>query len=167
MATNKKPRKKYRPKPVLADPVGFVTERITPITQHDTYLLDLQLKNSASMAALMQGRASKQDMDILIAMSNITEALYAMGFGKDYGEVAIAGREAILKIVWRAVDKLRFVPTGPEIQALNTLMELHDAQMDVITVQDMENAITYAKKQLRDKKATKLPPVPAQLQEPV
>jgi hypothetical protein len=167
MPANKKPRKKYKPKPILQDPVGFVTERITPVAKHDSYLLDLKIRNSGAMAALMQGHATKRDMDTLIAMSNITEALHALGFGKEYGEVAVDGREAILKIVWRAVDKLRFVPTGPEIQALNTLMELHDAQMDVITVQDMEKALVYAKKQLRDKKATKLPPVPAQLQEPV
>ena len=164
MAANKKPRKKYRPKPVLADPVGFVTERITPVAQHDSYLLDLKIRNSGAMAALMQGRADKRDMDTLIAMSNIVEALHALGFGKEYGEVAIAGREAILKIVWRAVERLRFVPTGPEIQALNLLMELHDAQMDVITVQDMESAIVYAKRQLRGKNLTVLPHVPLELQ---
>jgi hypothetical protein len=163
MPANKKPRKKYTPKPILQDPVGFVTERITPITQQGGYLLDLKLKNSAAMSALMQGRASKRDMDILIAMSNIVEALHALGFGKEYGEVAVGGREALLKIVWRAVDRLRFVPTGPEIQALNLMMELHDAQMDVITVQDMEKAIAHAKRLLRTGNAVKLPPVPKEL----
>ena len=167
MPANKKPRKAYRPKHILADPVGFVTERITPITRHDSYLLDLQLKNSGAMAALMQGRASKRDMDILIAMSNIVEALQQQGFGKDYGEVAVSGREAIMKIVWRAVDKLKFIPTGPEIKALNELMELHDAQMEVITVQNLEDAIAFAKKLIREKHAAMLPHVPVELQEKV
>jgi len=164
MSANRKPRKKYRPKHILQDPVGFVTERITPITKHESYLLDLQLKNSQSMTALLQGRASKRDMDSLIAMSNIVEALQRLGFGKDYEEVAVGGREAILKIVWRAVDKLRFVPTGPEINALNLLMELHDAQMEIITVQDMEAAIALAKQLIRTKNATMLPAVPKELQ---
>jgi len=166
MSANKKPRKKYRPKPILADPVGFVTERITPVSKHESYLLDLQLKNSAAMSALMRGTAFKRDMDILIAMSNIVEALCKLGFGKDYTDASVDGREAILRIVWRAVDKLRFTPTGPEIQALNRLMELHDAQMEIITVQDMERALVLAKQQLRDKKAIKLPAVPVELQTP-
>lgn len=167
MPANKKPRKPYKRKHILADPVGFVTERITPITKHETYLLDLQLKNSTAMAALLQGRATKRDMDILIAMSNIVDALQRNGFGKDYEEAAIAGREAILKIVWRAVDKLKFIPTGPEIKALNELMELHDAQMEVTTVQDLEAGIALAKELIRTKHATMLPAVPAELQEKV
>lgn len=167
MPANKKPRKAYRPKHILADPVGFVTERITPLSQHETYLLDWQLKNSGALTALMQGRANKRDMDTLIAMSNIVEALYRLGFGKEYKDVAVSGREAILKIVWRAVDKLKFIPTGPEIKALNELMELHDAQMEVITVQDMEDAIAFAKKLIREKHAAMLPHVPVELQEKV
>ena len=38
-------------------------------------------------------------------------------------------------------------------------MELHDAQMEVITIKDMERALAYAKQQLRQKKATRLPSV--------
>ena len=164
MPANKKPRKKYKRKHTLQDPVGFVTERLTPVAKHESYLIDLQIKNSQAMAALLQGRATKRDMDILIAMSNTVEALQRNGFGADYADVAVNGREAILKIVWRAVDKLRFVPTGPEINALNMLMELHDAQMEIITVQDMEDGIKLAKQLIKDKHAAMLPAVPKELQ---
>ena len=160
MANNKKPRKRYKPKPVLADPIGFVTERIAPIAKHDTYLLDLQLRNSAAMTALLRGNCSTADMDTLIAMSNIVEGLHMMGFGKEYGEVAIQGREALISIAARAKRTKRFTPNGAEIQALNTLMELHDAQMEVITVQNMEDAIKLCAKMIREKKATVLDHIP-------
>jgi hypothetical protein len=140
-----------------------VGENIRPVASHSTYLLDLQIKNSSAMTALLQGRANKRDVDILIAMSNIVEALQRKGFGRDYADVAVDGREAILKIVWRAVDKLRFVPTGPEIQALNRLMELHDAQMEAITVKDLDEAIVLAKRLIKDKHAAMLPAVPQEL----
>ena len=133
------------------------------MASHSTYLLDLQIKNSSAMTALLQGRANKRDVDTLIDMSNIVEALQRKGFGRDYADVAVDGREAILKIVWRAVDKLRFVPTGPEIQALNRLMELHDAQMEAITVKDLEEAIVLAKRLIKDKHAAMLPAVPEEL----
>lgn len=166
MAGTKKPRKKYRPKPNLANPLGFVLESIAPVSSHTGYLVDLQLKNSGAMSALLRGQATKKHMDVLVAMSNIVEALLQLGFGKTYSGRAVDGREAILRIVWRAVDKLRFTPTGPEIQALNGLMELHDAQMQVITVKDMDDAIALAKRQLRTGKVTQLPVVPTELKTP-
>ncbi|MFM7011486.1 MAG: hypothetical protein ACKO0Z_19515 [Betaproteobacteria bacterium] len=125
------------------------------MTSHKDYLMDLRLKNSQAMYALTHGTATKRDMDMLIAMSNITHALQETGFGKEYEEVAVGGRAALIGIAHRAMTAGRFVPTGPEITALNSLMELHDAQMDVITVKDMDNAIAWAKK--KERTATRLP----------
>ena len=156
-------RSKYRPKGVRLDIVGYVTESLKPVAHHDSYLLDLKIKNSEAMVALLQGKATKQDMDILIAMSNIVEALWHLGFGKEYKEVTVEGRVAILNIVHRAVTTKRFVPTGEQIKALQTLMELHDAQMDVITIKDMERALAYAESQLRQRRATVLPKLPEEL----
>ena len=152
-------RSKYRPKGVRLDLIGYVTESIKPVAAHNTYLLDLKIKNSEAMLALMRGKATKPDIDILIAMSNIVEALYQLGFGKEYKDIGIDGREAILQIVQRAVEVKRFVPTAEQIKALQTLMELHDAQMDVITIKDMERALEYAKTQFRNKRMTRLPTI--------
>lgn len=155
MPANAKPRKKYRPKPKL-NTLIVVGENIRPVASHTSYLLDLRIKNSSAMAALLAGHATKKDMDMIIAMSNIVYALMESGgFGKGYEEVATQGRIAIISIAHRATKVGRFVPTGPEIKALNDLMELHDAQMDVITVKDMDKAIAYA--EARSKNATRLP----------
>lgn len=155
MPANKKPRKAYRPKPKL-NTLIVVGENIRPVASHTSYLMDVRLKNSSAMAALLAGHATKKDMDMIIAMSNITYALMECGgFGKGYEEVATQGRIALISIAHRATTVGRFVPTGPEIKALNDLMELHDAQMGVITVKDMDKAIAYAK--ARSKNATKLP----------
>jgi hypothetical protein len=164
MATNKKPRRKYRPKPVLQNPVGYVLESMVPIRNHDFPLVTLKIKNSEAMVSLLRGTATKLDMDILIAMSNMTEALWELGFGKEYQNVCVDGRYALLSIANRATQHGRFTPTGPEITMLNTLMELHDAQMEVINVKDMEQALELVKKKLRAGKDTvKLPPVPEHL----
>jgi hypothetical protein len=53
----------------------------------------------------------------------------------------------------------RFTPTGIEILSLIILMELHDAQMDVITVKVMDEAVNLAKKQIIHRQATVLPDV--------
>ena len=155
-----KKRSKYRPRRVLLDTMAFVQESLTPVAKHDNYLLDMKIANSMAMASLMKGTATKRDMDVLVAMSNIVEALYELGFGRQYQDVATEGRYAILSIVYRAVERLRFVPTGEDIKRLNTLMELHDAQMDVITIADMERAISLAKRRIAAKDSVALPPVP-------
>lgn len=155
-----KKRSKYRPRRVLLDTMAFVQESLTPVALHDTYLLDLKITNSMAMAALMKGTATKRDMDVLVAMSNIVEALYELGFGRQYQDVATEGRYAILSIVYRAVERLRFLPTGEDVKRLNTLMELHDAQMDAITIADMERAISLAKRRIAAKDSVALPPVP-------
>lgn len=152
-------RSKYRPKGVRLDLIGYVTESIKPVSAHNTYLLDLKIKNSEAMLALMRGEAIKPDIDTLIAMSNIVEALYQLGFGKEYKDIGIDGREAILQIVQRAVEVKRFVPTAEQIKALQALMELHDAQMGIITIKDMERALEYAKTQFRNKRMTRLPTI--------
>jgi hypothetical protein len=164
MGTTKKPRKKYRPKGIIRDPMAYVMESMTPVRDHDYDLVALKIKNSEAMVSLLRGTATKHDMDILIAMSNMTEAFWEMGFGKEYQNVCTEGRYALLSIAHRATSHGRFTPTGPEITMLNTLMELHDAQMDVITVKDMEQALLLVKKKLRAGKDTvKLPAVPEQL----
>ena len=145
-------RSKYRPKGVRLDTIGYVMESLKPVTKHESYLLDLKIKNSAAMVALMRGSAVKGDIDTLIAMSNIVEALYQIGFGAEYKDVAVDGREALLQIVHRAVTTKRFVPTAEQIKALQNLMELHDAQMDVITVKDMEKAFQIVENEWRQKK---------------
>ena len=77
-------RSKYRPKGVRLDTIGYVMESLKPVAKHESYLLDLKIKNSEAMVALMRGSAVKGDMDTLIAMSNIVEALYQLGFGAEY-----------------------------------------------------------------------------------
>lgn len=84
-------RSKYKPRPVLQNPLGYVIESLTPAAKHENFLLDLKIKNSEAMVALMKGHAVKADMDALIAMSNVTEALHQMGFGAGTARSALTG----------------------------------------------------------------------------
>lgn len=164
MGTTKKPRKKYRPKPMLSNPLGYVLESMVPLRDHDFPMTDLKIKNHMAMTMLTQGTAKKDDMDKLVALSNVTEALWELGFGKEYRNVCVDGRYAILSIINRATKHSKFTPTGPEITMLNTLMELHDAQMEIITVKDMEKALDIVRTKIRTGNDTvKLPSVPDHL----
>lgn len=164
MGTSARPRKKYRPRPVLRDPLGYVMDSVTYLNTNNFPLVDLKIKNSAAMYALTHGAAKKHDIDKLIAMCNVTEALMDMGHGKEYHDIFMDGKCAILAIVDRAGKHGRFTPTGPEISMLNTLMELHDAQLNVITVKDMEQAIRTVQTRIKHRhKVVSLPKLPKEL----
>ena len=145
-------RSAYRPKGVLINPLAYVLESLKPVKHHDSYLIDLKIKNHAAMESLTKGRAVRADMDILISMVNVVEALYRLGFGEDYGDVVQQGLDALHDVGKRGVQTGRFILTAHEMSHLNLVMELHDAQMEVITVKDMERAVDLVNKEFDQRK---------------
>jgi uncharacterized membrane-anchored protein len=156
MATSKKPRKKYRPRGVILDPINYAVTSVQPITKYGSHILDVKIKNHDAMNALLYGKATVQDMDILIAMTNVVEALYRLGFGKEYEDVVVKGLAALYQIGVRGYPTSKFICKLPEVAAMNELMELHDAQMDVITVRDMEKALDIVKREFRLQRMRKI-----------
>lgn len=45
-----------------------------------------------------------------------------------------------------------FILRSSEMNALNTIMELHDAQMEVITIKDLEKALEIIRNEHRNKR---------------
>jgi hypothetical protein len=151
-----KKRSKYRPKGKLINPVVYVLESLKPVRYHDSYLVDLKIKNHGSMDALTKGNAGRTEIDLLINMGNTTEALYRLGFGEDYGDVVEQGLDALHKVGQRGVQTGRFILKAHEMSHLNLLMELHDAQMEVITVKDMERAADLIGKEFDQRKMRRM-----------
>ena len=149
-------RSKYRPKGIIRDPINYAITSVQPITKYGSHILDVKIKNHGAMNALLYGKATQQDMDVLICMANVVEALYRLGFGKEYKDVVSKGLEALYQIGTRGMPTNTFVCKLPEVAAMNELMELHDAQMDVITVRDMEKALDLVQREHRLKKMRKL-----------
>jgi len=147
-------RSKYRPKGVFLNPVAYVLEGMTPVTKHDNFLTDLKIRNHMAMNNLTKGVATRADMDDLIAMGNAVEALYRLGFGWEYKDVVGVGLEAILNVARRGAPVNRFIMNAHEMNALNSLMELHDAQMEIITVRDMEKAMKLMEAEYRKGRMT-------------
>lgn len=147
-------RSSYRPKRVLLNPVGYVLESLSPVTSHASFMLDLKIKNHGSMDALTKGVAKSADIDSLISMVNMTEAFARLGFGQEYSEVVRDGLQALRDVGKRGAMTGSFVLKAHEMNALNAAMELHDAQMEVVTLGDMDKAIALVQEEYRLKKMT-------------
>lgn len=153
MPANAKPRKKYRPKPIIKDTIAWALSGVKTIADDRGAMLAKKVLNSDALAALCQGRATKSDMNTLIHMHNACEALWQAGFGTEYAEVLIRGKAALLDVCERGVKLSRFVLKAEEHQALNDLLELYDAQMEVATLRDVARADAKALFEIATKKA--------------
>ena len=146
-------RSAYKPRPRIANPMAYVMESVSFVAGQTTFIRDLHIRNHLAMTALTQGKATKSDMDLLIAMNNVVEALWRIGFGRGYESALLEGNAALLAVARRGAQSGRFVLTSEEMNALNTLMDLHDAQMDAITIGDLEKAIQIVRRDLDAKRA--------------
>lgn len=154
-------RSKYRPKGVIMDPMAYVKESLSPVEA--SYLLALRIRNHAAMMALTQGKATRDDIDLMIAMANMTEALYRMGLGRDYAEEVRQGLDALYEVGRRGASNYKFVLRANEMGALNTLMELHDAQMDIATVGDVDRALRMVREEKRLRRMIPINPKPKEI----
>ncbi len=117
-------------------------------------MLDLKIKNHGAMETLTKGLATRTDIDTLISMVNMTEAFARLGFGTDYSDVVRDGLQALRDVGRRGATSDSFILKAHEMNALNTAMELHDAQMEVVTLKDMDAAIALVREEYRLKKMT-------------
>ena len=149
-------RSKYRPRDKLVNPVAYVIEGLTPVKEHDSYLMDLKIKNHGAMTALTQGQADRGQIDFLINMSNNAEALCIMGFKQEYVELIIEGSDALLEVGRRGANTGSFVLRAEEMNAINLLMQIHDEQMDLITVRQIEKAIEIVNTAIQQRKTRRM-----------
>lgn len=135
-------RSKYRPKGVRLDVVNYVVGGLKPVASHPA-AVNLRIRNHAALAALTKGQATRLELDELIAALNITEALIFINpaLGKDWQQEINEGQDALFAVAQRGAKTSRFILTGPEMKALNTVMEIHDAQIDQATIAELEKAI--------------------------
>lgn len=143
-------RSKYRPKGVRLDAMEYVLTSIKPLATLKSEVATLRIRNHGALAAICQGSAGKEDINTLIAALNITEALVIHGIGADYASDVRAGQDALHSMTKRGIDMGdRFIFRAPELNAINTAMEIHDAQLDAITTRQLERAVDYVHKVVR------------------
>lgn len=112
------------------------------------------VKNHGALTRLTQGKAEVEDINDLMYMVNLVEALYRLGFGKQFADVSKAGSAALHAVGNRGAETGKFILKAEEMNALNLVMELYEAQMEFVTVKDVYRADRLVEEMLR-KKQTK------------
>jgi hypothetical protein len=115
-----KKRSRYRPKPVRLDVMGFVQAGMRQLAETGGELATLKIKNHDALTSLVQGRASRHDMEILISL------------------------------------RPRWLCRGEELNAVREMFDVHDAQLEVVTVREIETAMDYIDEVKRNKLAKRI-----------
>jgi len=146
-------RSKYRPKPIIADTMTWVRagmKRVDEVSASAT----IKIRNHDAMNTLRLGAATRLQIDTIIDAMNIAEALAKRGFGSDWLPELQDAQDKLLGLARRGVaNGFRFIVRGDELTALNMAMEIHDAQLEQSTVQELEKMTDFVMKQIILKRA--------------
>jgi|TARA_R110000868_G_scaffold89545_3_gene249228 hypothetical protein len=150
-----KKRSKYKPRGIRYDNMSWVIAGLKKVGTLPTAGVALKLKNHAALDSLLLGQGTRAHIDVMIAAVNVCEALVRVrdGLGRDWATEIKAAQDAIFTMGKRGVEKGSFVFTGPEMNAIKLVMDLHDAQLDDCTVREMEQALFIVDEEIRLKKA--------------
>jgi hypothetical protein len=144
-------RSKYKPKGIRLDNMAWVQsglKRVDEVSESAT----IKIRNHDAMNMLRLGTATRAEIDVLINALNVTEALAQHGVGSDWMPELRAAQDALYTLARRGLTS-RFIVRGEELTALNLAMEIHDAQLETVTVKQLEAAINFVNETVRLKKA--------------
>lgn len=149
-----KKRSKYRPKGIRMDVMSYVKSGLLTVSNVPEAGTKLRIQNHASLDEITFGRGNKDHVDVLINMCNTAEAIAKLfpSKGGDWAPEIREAQDAVFNMGRRGVEKGSFVFTGPELQAVKTVMEVHDQQLEETTVKEIEQAIDYVADCIRHKR---------------
>jgi hypothetical protein len=117
---------------------------------HIEHLRDVQIKNHLAMAEMAQGRGTREQWNLIVGAINIANIMCEQGIGDEFRAKTIAARNALLAVGKRAVlNEERFIFTGPELQAINEALEIHDAQLENSRAIDVDRAAMEVERRVR------------------
>jgi hypothetical protein len=147
-------KSKYKPKGVRLDVATWVINGFKPVAATGSAVLDLKIKNHSALEALRTGQAKRYDIDSIISALNVSEALARLGIGHEYKDEIKEGQDALLELSRRGINREdRFVAKASELMAINYVMELHDAMLEITTIGELEKALDMVMNEIKSRRA--------------
>lgn len=145
-------RSKYRPKGVRLDNMTWLQAGMKKLDEINAGTT-LKIRNHDAMNNIRLGVATRTDIDAIIDAFNVAEALAKRGAGADWAAEIRAAQDALLTLARRGVERgYKFVVRAEELNAMNLCMQIHDAQLEAVTVRDLEQAMNDVMENLKHKR---------------
>lgn len=148
-------KSKYKPRGVRYDNMTWIIAGMKKVGTLPSAGVALKLKNHEALDSILKGEGTREHVDVLINAVNMSEALIRVreDLGRDWATEIRAAQDAIYSMGKRGIEKNRFAFTGPEMNAVRLVMDLHDSQLDECSVKEMEQALFIVNEEIRLKKA--------------
>lgn len=111
----------------IARAVMHAQRAIQPVTADQAR--DLAIAYHGALAAISSGSGTADDANTLAIAANIALMLVEVGLGIDQLPTVHAGQDAIVNMMARERRTGRLGFSGPELRAVQDLLDLHDAQL--------------------------------------
>jgi len=148
-------KSKYKPKGVRLDTMNWVVTGMTKVSAKESAYVTMHLKNMSALDSLAKGTANKKEIDIVIGVINVAEALCELGVGSEYHQIVLNASSALYDVCRRSFEiNDRFICRGSELSAIKLGYEVHDAQMEATTIGMLDKALDVIDKTIRAQKAT-------------
>ena len=147
-------KSKYKPKGVRLDAMNWVVTGMTKVSAKESAYVTMHLKNMSALDSLAKGTANKKEIDIVIGVINVAEALCELGVGSEYHQIVLDASSALYDVCKRSFEiNDRFICRGSELSAIKLGYEVHDAQMEITTIGMLDKALDVIDKTIRAQKA--------------
>jgi hypothetical protein len=136
-------RSKYKPRQQLVNPVLWVLEGMTPMRQNSEAVA-IKIRNHQAMVEMTSGNAGQREFSVIDTAMIMAGGLAQINPDKLGGHLMQEIDAAILASLAmhkRASAKGVYRFTGPELQAINLGMEIHDQQLDTCTLDELHKAV--------------------------
>lgn len=162
MPTSHKPRKRFVPKHHFQ--IAMATLGRMASQQHDaamsrstaplnpSQVRDNVLYCRLAVDAIRVGQGNGEHVNHLALATNISLLLCEMDIGGDWIDKVREAQDALVTLTARHRRIGRYVLSGPELQRMNTLLDLHDAQLtgDTCTEGVMVRALAEIRRRVED-----------------
>lgn len=148
MGKSAKPRKKYRPKPAV-NPLLLVASNNSPLTS--TEVQGILLALHSAMHDMVHGKATRDSWEVISGSLNMAVVISEMVYDNQYRAEIEKAMDAHMSARnrFRAIGRLGY--SGPELQAVNSAIEIHEAQLDSVNFKELTTAEHSVRQRLKEK----------------
>lgn len=131
MAKSRKPRKAYKGRDVILNPMQVARANVMPLDDHGQALI--KIKQSQAISNICQGDGTREDWDVIAGTCNVAILVSEAYFEKQYQDEIQAAKDAIICVKQRYKVHNRLGFKGDELKAINKLILIAEEQAKQIT----------------------------------
>lgn len=145
-----KRNKKYKPKPVLLDPMSYAKSGMLSLKPN--LVSTLRIKNNTAFQRLSTANGDIEDWKQLLGASSMALKLAVDGIGNQYIEQISDARAYLARVMDRFIKWQKWEFYSAELSSVSTMLDIHYAQLDAALVIDIERAAKSALNNFRNRK---------------